>query len=112
MQFDETLVKYKNAFQDYLIDLTNKQNAPSASYKNKVIKNSQGSRFWVNNMGYARKFTTDAWSRKSASCPTSSATLAQNVLATYPQGRAMGIGEKCGPVGINVQSSAGGGTAW
>ena len=34
------------------------------------------------------------------------------ILATFPQGPVMGIGEKCGPVGINVQSSAGGGTAW
>ena len=111
-KFDEKLNQYKNAFQDYLTDLTNKQNAPSASYKNKVVKNNQGSHFWVNNMGYSRKFSTDAWSRKSASCPTSSATLNANTLATYPQGPAMGIGEKCGPVGLNVQSSAGGGTAW
>ena len=111
-KFDNKLSQYKNAFQDYLTDLTNKQNAPSASYKNKVVKNEQGTYIWVNNMGYARQFSTDAWARKSASCPTSSGTLNNNILASYPQGPAMGIGEKCSPVGINVQSSAGGGTAW
>ena len=51
-KFDNKLSQYKNAFQDYLTDLTNKQNAPSASYKNKVIKNDQGVHIWVNNMGY------------------------------------------------------------
>jgi len=110
-KFDDTLSQYKSAFQDYLTDLTNRQNAPSASYKNKVIKNDQGSYLWVNNMGYARQFSTDAWAKKSASCPTSSGTVNSNNLATYPQGPAMGIGEKCGPVGINVQMSNGG-TAW
>lgn len=111
-QFNNKLNQYKAAFKGYLTELTNQQNVQSANYKNKVITGPQGSKYWVNNMGYTRKFSTDAWSKRDSSCPTTSGNVSQQDLATYPQGQGMNPYEKCGPVGINVQSSAGGGTAW
>ena len=111
--FNTALNQYKSQFRSYLTDLSNKTNAPATSYKNQVITDSQGSKWWVNNMGYARKFSTDAWAKRSPSCPISqTGTINSASFSSFPTGVNMGIGERCGPVGINVQSSAGGGTAW
>ena len=111
-QFNDKLNQYKSAFKIYLTELSNQQNVHSVNYKNKVITGPQGSKYWVNNMGYTRKFSTDAWTKRDSSCPTTSGNVTQQDLANFPQGQSMNPYEKCGPVGINVQSSAGGGTAW
>lgn len=111
-KFNTTLNQYKSAFKIYLTELADKQNNPAMSYKNKTVTGPGGSKYWVNNMGYARKFTTDAWSTKDASCPESSGNISQQELSTYLMGPDMGEYEKCGTVGINVKSSSAGGTAW
>ena len=111
-QFNDKLNQYKSAFKGYLTELTNQQNVKSVNYKNKIITGPQGNKYWVNNMGYTRKFSTDAWAKRDSSCPSTSGNVSQQDLANFPQGQGMNPYEKCGPVGINVQSSAGGGTAW
>ena len=111
-QFNNKLNQYKAAFKEYLTELTTQQNVQSINYKNKVVTGPQGNKYWVNNMGYSRKFTTDAWAKRDSSCPASSGSVTQQDLANFPQGPGMNPYEKCGSVGINVQSSAGGGTAW
>ena len=110
-QYTDTLAQYKVAFGQYLTELSSKQNSPSLSYKGKVIT-ADGKNYWVNNLGYARLFSTDAWSGKNSSCPASSATVSLQALSGYPQGVGMGIGERCMNGGVNVKMSNGGGTAW
>ena len=110
--FNSILNQYKAAFKEYLTELTTQQNVQSMNYKNKIVTGPQGNKYWVNNMGYSRKFTTDAWAKRDSSCPASSGSVTQQDLANFPQGPGMNPYEKCGSVGINVQSSAGGGTAW
>ena len=111
-KFNTTLNQYKSAFKSYLTKLATDENAPTSSYKSKVIKDSDGNFYWVNNLGYARKFSVDAWNNRSATCPAVSDTVNQQDFTTFPQGPEMGSGERCGDAGINVQSSSGGGTAF
>ena len=38
-------------------------------------------------MGYARKFSTDAWAKRSSSCPTSSGTVSAGMIfQLFPTG--------------------------
>ena len=111
-KFNDKLNQYKSAFKVYLTELTQQQNVASTNYKNKVVTGPSDHKYWVNNMGYARKFSTDAWAKRDSSCPSASGSVTQQDLANFPAGPAMNPYEKCGSVGINIQSSSGGGTAW
>ena len=65
-QFNNKLNQPKGSIQSYLTELSNQKNVQSANYKNKVITGPQGIKYWVNNMGYTRKFSTDAWNKRDS----------------------------------------------
>jgi len=105
---EQYLVKYKK----YLEELQTRQSSEKSQYRNKVIKDVNGDKYYVNNLGMARQFTDAAWIGKDKSCSDPSITVSAQDFSQISLGSSMGIGEKCSPGGYNAVVKSSGTTAW
>jgi len=110
--FNNDMSQYLIKYKKYLEELQSRQSSIKGKYKNKVIKDINGSYHFINNVGIARQFTAAAWTGKDKSCPDSAATLSAQEFSEISLGSAMGIGEKCSPGGYNAVDGSSGTTAW
>ena len=93
--FNNDMSQYLIKYKKYLEELQSRQSSIKGKYKNKVIKDINGSYHFINNVGIARQFTAAAWTGKDKSCPDSAETLSAQEFSEISLGSAMGIGEKC-----------------
>ena len=90
-----------------------RQSSEKSQYRNKVIKDVNGDKYYVNNIGMARQFTACClgWI-KTIHVQTQQTTLSAQEFSQISLGSAMGIGEKCTPGGYNAVDASSGTTAW
>jgi hypothetical protein len=105
---NQYLVKYKK----YLEELQTRQSSGKSQYRNKVIKDINGDKYYVNNIGMARQFSDAAWVNKDKSCPDPHTTISAKDFSQISLGSNMGIGEKCATGGYNAVDASSGTTAW
>tara|TARA_B100001063_G_C16777284_1_gene566654 strand:+ start:333 stop:1361 length:1029 start_codon:yes stop_codon:yes gene_type:complete len=110
--FDNTMKEYLDKYKKYLEELQTRQSSVKSMYRNKVIKDVNGTHYYVNNVGVARRFSDAAWVGKDNSCPESATTLSAEDFSKISLGSSMGIGEKCSPGGYNAIDASSGTTAW
>ena len=111
-EFNNDMAEYLSKYKKYLEELQTRQSSSKTRYRNKVIKDTNGTRYYVNSMGIARQFTPAAWTGKDRSCPDASTTVSAQEFSEISLGSFMGIGEKCGPGGYNALDASSGTTAW
>lgn len=111
-EFNDDMADYLSKYKKYLEELQTRQSSSQTRYRNKVIKDTNGTHYYVNNMGIARQFTPAAWTGKDNSCPDASTTVSAQEFSEISLGSFMGIGEKCGPGGYNALDTSSGTTAW
>ena len=110
-KFNSDMNEYKEKYQKYLETLASRQGSVNTKYRNKVVRYG-ANKFYVNNMGTARIFSTMAWQQKDTSCPEMSSTLSAAEYSRLSRGTPMGIGEICRSGGWNAMDSGTGTTAW
>lgn len=88
--FNSTLSLYKTTYSAYLNSLQN-QNSIIQQYGGTNIQTSDGNKYYINKFGYARQYSSEAWSNKHPSCPPSINTDSNNdsVLAKLYIGEPM-----------------------
>lgn len=111
-EFNNDMAEYLSKYKKYLEELQTRQSSSKTRYRNKVIKDTNGTYYYVNSMGIARQFTPAAWTGKDNSCPDASTTVSAKDFSEISLGSFMGIGEKCGPGGYNALDASSGTTAW
>merc|ERR1711990_805075 len=111
-EFNNDMAEYLSKYKKYLEELQTRQSSSKTRYRNKVIKDTNGTHYYVNSMGIARQFTPAAWTGKDSSCPDASTTVSAQEFSEISLGSFMGIGEKCGPGGYNALDTSSGTTAW
>ena len=110
--FNDNMTQYLSKYEKYLEELQTRQTSSKTKYRNKVIKDINGTYYYVNNVGTARPFSSAAWTGKDNSCPDSDTTLSAREFSEISLGPSMGIGEKCSAGGYNAVDASSGTTAW
>tara|TARA_B110000967_G_scaffold131687_1_gene134458 strand:- start:2184 stop:3212 length:1029 start_codon:yes stop_codon:yes gene_type:complete len=110
--FDDSMNQYMVKYKKYLEELQTRQVSEKSQYRNKVIKDVNGDKYYVNNIGMARQFTDSAWVNKDNSCSDPTTTVGAKEFSQISLGSSMGIGEKCTAGGYNAVDSSSGTTAW
>ena len=105
-KFNKKLNEYTQLYQTYLEELLTRQQSSMSSLKNKVISHN-GEKYFVNDMNYKRKFTTDAWNSKSDTCSDPVRNINGETFNKLSVGRNMGIGEICRSGGYMAEDNAG-----
>jgi hypothetical protein len=110
--YDDLMNQYMVKYKKYLEELQTRQVSEKSQYRNKVIKDVNGDKYYVNNIGMARQFTDSAWVNKDKSCSDPTTTVSAKEFSQISLGSSMGIGEKCTAGGYNAVDSSSGTTAW
>lgn len=111
-KFNQNLTQYIVLYKKYLVELASRQGAVNSKLQNKVITYS-GDRYYVNNVGTARKFTEDSWKGKDNTCPESSETISPQEFSKLAlNAPPMNIGELCRSGGYNAKDGSSGSSAW
>lgn len=109
-KFNAKLNEYTTLYKSYLEELLTRQQSSMSTLKNKVIMQN-GQRYFVNDMNYKRRFTSEAWNSKSDTCSDPVSTNIQsNTFNELQNGKDMGIGEICRSGGYKAVSN--GTEAW
>jgi len=114
-EFNKTLTEYTNTYQE-LSDSLLKKNQTQADvyqYYNKVLTSDDSNYVYVNNYGYTHRYSTDAWTNNSNSCPSDPISITSDELATLKsKGPDMGSGQACQIAGTNIQNQSTKEIAW
>lgn len=105
-EFNTTLQQYTDAYKTYLTQLQNND-----SVENKVsgtnVRDNDGSYYYVNKYGFARKYSDEAWKNRHSSCPSNTPT--SDTIKTFYQlqrGADMGVGQPCNLEGNVITNNA------
>ena len=113
-KFNTTLAEYTSAYSAYMNNLLTEDKLVSQWKGKNILQSSEGGSFdYVNNFGYTRTYSQQAWSGKPTSCPgTTPSSDSADVYAQLKHGSPLGTGEPCGLEGTNVRNPESGEIAW
>jgi len=106
-EFNKTLIEYTNTYKELSESLLKKNQTQKDVYQyyNKVLTSDDGNYVYVNNYGYTHRYSTDAWTNNSNSCPSDPQNVTSDDLANLKlQGPDMGSGQACLVAGTNIQN--------
>ena len=109
-EFNKTLHEYTQTYQTFSEELMRKSQTQKDTYKfyNKVLTSGDGNYTYVNDYGYTHRYSTDAWSNNSPSCPTDPMSVTSDDMAKLKNvGPNMGSGQACGIAGSNIKNESG-----
>ena len=109
-EFNKTLAEYTKTYQIFSEELMKKNQTQKDTYKfyNKVLTSGDGNYTYVNDYGYTHRYSTDAWSNNSASCPSDPLSVSAEDMAKLKNvGPNMGSGQACGVAGSNIKNESG-----
>jgi hypothetical protein len=112
-EFNKTLSEYTQTYQQFSEDLLNKNQSKQkiVNYLGKVISDTDGNNYYVNNYGYTHKYSPDAWENNNTSCPSTSETY-NDSMNNFEIGYPMNSGQPCKMAGKNIKNSDTGKEAW
>jgi hypothetical protein len=105
-QFSKKLAEYNAAYKLFseAVVKTNTADKEIQQYFGQAITSGDGNYSYVNDFGYTQKYSTDAWSNNSVSCPQDALTVNQSLASQIKSGAAMGVGQPCSIAGNNIQN--------
>ena len=109
--FNDNMEEYIKEYKEYLKELASRQTNLNSRLKNKVVTYNNN-KYYINNTGIAREFTSQSWKDKDNSCPESTTTLSPQEFSKLSMGPPMNIGELCRSGGYNAKNSETGTAAW
>jgi hypothetical protein len=111
--YNKLLSEYSKLYQQFSDDLLNKNQSKKLIIDNlgKVISDTDGNNYYVNNFGYTQKYSTSAWQNNNSTCPTT-ATNYSGDLNNFKIGIPMNSGQPCQIAGKIIQNTSTSEKAW
>ena len=109
--FNNNMEEYIKEYKLYLKELASRQTNLNSRLKSKVVTYNNN-KYYINNTGIAREFTSQSWKDKDNSCPESTTTLSPQEFSKLSMGPPMNIGELCRSGAYNAKNSETGTAAW
>lgn len=105
--FDQTLVQYSTAYNQYIEDFIKHQDSPTIKYTNHLVSTLTGDKYFINKYGYLRKFATDAaYTARDSTCNGTNIVLDDTILSQIPVGININEKEICGVEGQMIQDTS------
>ena len=105
-EFDQTLVQYSAAYNQYVADFIKHQESPTVKYANSLVTTLTGEKYLINKFGYLRKFATDAaYNSRDSTCNGTNMVLDSATIAQIPVGANLAEKEVCGLEGQMIQDT-------
>lgn len=104
-QFNQTLALYAQTYKQLNEDILTKRQSSEkiVDYLGKVVADTDGNNYYVNNFGFTHKYTPNAWENNNSSCPSTSVSYGGSMndfQTTLP----MVQGQPCKIAGQNIKN--------
>lgn len=106
-KFNTVLSKYNatyKLFSESLLAIS-KRDKQIQQYFGQAVTSGDGNYAYINNYGFTHKYSTDAWSNNTVSCPSDAITVESSLFNALKPGPDMVMGQPCGIAGKNVKNS-------
>ena len=104
-KFNQTLVLYAQTYKQFNEDLLTKRQSSKkiVDYLGKVVSDTDGNNYYVNNFGFTHKYSDNAWEKNNDSCPSTSTTYNQK-MTNFKSALPMVQGQPCKIAGQNIKN--------
>lgn len=111
--YNQLLAEYSNTYKQFSDELLNQNQTKKQviDYLGKVISDTDGNNYYVNNFGYTHKYSTSAWQNNNSSCPNSTTSFTGD-FNNFKTGSPMTSGQPCKIGGQIVKNESTGEEAW
>ena len=104
-QFNQTLALYAQTYKQLNEDILTKRQSSEkiVDYLGKVVADTDGNNYYVNNFGFTHKYSPNAWENNNSSCPSTSVSYGGSMndfQTTLP----MVQGQPCKIAGQNIKN--------
>jgi len=112
-QFNQTLALYAQTYKQLNEDILTKRhsNQKIVDYLGKVVTDTDGNNYYVNNFGFTHKYSPTAWENNNSSCPSTTVSYGDSMndfQTTLP----MVQGQPCKIAGQNIKNKDTNEEAW
>jgi hypothetical protein len=111
--YNQLLAQFSQTYKQFSEDLLNQNQTKKkiVDYLGKVISDTDGNNYYVNNFGYTHKYSTSAWQNNNSSCPNTTISF-NGDFNNFKTGTSMVSGQPCKIAGQIIKNSSSGETAW
>lgn len=111
--FNKTLAEYTEVYKRFSEDLLmrNQTKQKVVNYLGKVISDSDGDNYYVNNFGYTHKYRKNDWKHNNKSCPDSTVEY-NGPMSNFQKALPMNKGQPCKVAGQNIKNKETGEESW
>ena len=104
-KFNQTLALYAQTYKQFNEDLLTKRQSSKkiVDYLGKVVSDTDGNNYYVNNFGFTHKYSDNAWEKNNNSCPSTSTTYNQK-MTNFKSALPMVQGQPCKIAGQNIKN--------
>ena len=104
-KFNQTLALYAQTYKQFNEDLLTKRQSSKkiVDYLGKVVSDTDGNNYYVNNFGFTHKYSDNAWEKNNDSCPSTSTTYNQK-MTNFKSALPMVQGQPCKIAGQNIKN--------
>lgn len=111
--YNQLLAQFSQTYKQFSEELLNQNQTKKniVDYLGKVISDTDGNNYYVNNFGYTQKYSSSAWQSNNSSCPNTTVSFNGN-FNDFKTGNAMIPGQPCKIAGQIIKNTTSGETAW
>lgn len=104
-QFNQTLSLYAQTYKQLNEDILTKRQSSEkiVDYLGKVVADTDGNNYYVNNFGFTHKYTPNAWENNNSSCPSTSVSYGGS-MNDFQTSLPMVQGQPCKIAGQNIKN--------
>jgi hypothetical protein len=104
-KFNQTLALYAQTYKQFNEDLLTKRQSSKkiVDYLGKVVSDTDGNNYYVNNFGFTHKYSDNAWDKNNDSCPATSIPYDKN-MRDFKSALPMVEGQPCKIAGQNIKN--------
>mgnify|MGYP006423793341 FL=1 len=104
-KFNQTLALYAQTYKQFNEDLLTKRQSSKkiVDYLGKVVSDTDGKNYYVNNFGFTHKYSDNAWEKNNDSCPSTS-TPYNRKMSNFKSVLPMAQGQPCKIAGQNIKN--------
>jgi hypothetical protein len=104
-QFNQTLALYAQTYKQLNEDILTKRQSSEkiVDYLGKVVADTDGNNYYVNNFGFTHKYTPNAWENNNSSCPSTSVSYGGS-MNDFQTSLPMVQGQPCKIAGQNIKN--------
>ena len=111
--YNQLLAEFSQTYKQFSEELLNQNQTKKkvVDYLGKVISDTDGNNYYVNNFGYTHKYSTSAWQNNNSSCPNTTVSF-NGDFNNFKRGTSMVAGQPCKIAGQIIKNASSGETAW